>query len=694
MSIETTSVSRLVIRDNDNGSLHSTGGGTQGSATGSKEGQFGSFWDKAVFGAQKFFGMERSSNDDSEASGLDNGDDPSGEEAYSENRPSGHSRLASSFSGSSLGGRLLQTVRLDGIGGMLAIGSVGRSFDASSSEETSREVALGDRSEGRRRNSDEATVESLASAVDPEDHQDELSEEDEIEGNKAKVAEQSVRPFPFVGQIAMNARSCNLLNSNREDVTLGLESVGINHAKQTAIDPNMPSLTANLTPLTDEPSSLTSVEGDQSSSKEAHHGSAATGAAKSVRANAFWEKKSGIGKDSRVSGEVISQTAQSVQRKGLGEQAVKDKAEAIDSEARTTFGKNGGELTFDSEKVKHNLLKAFDKSVSLDVLRQGKAAEANSNAKLDRAEVTEPAGQSKMSANGDNGASEISATKKVGTHSLHEMIREIRPGNPRSQVSGAPRPTNLRMVASSLSAPSGGEPSPKAGMEAQSQGNSFGNSGKQDFDISAVREVAPKTNTVSPKGELQGFQMNSSISASSSKSQFAVKTESISYSSKSAEEVKEVYTALSKSVDRLVNTKGETINVRINFDQGGSMALKISMEGGQIKTMMQTDLPGLEGMIKSNWSELAADWNAKGVKLTAPQFTNSEGELAREEGSGNFFQRESQSQNEFSGKSGSRGNRRSETAVVGSNVGASQSESVSHADESEGAGEQELKTYA
>ncbi|MBT6381288.1 MAG: hypothetical protein HOJ89_13875 [Opitutales bacterium] len=124
------------------------------------------------------------------------------------------------------------------------------------------------------------------------------------------------------------------------------------------------------------------------------------------------------------------------------------------------------------------------------------------------------------------------------------------------------------------------------------------------------------------------------------------------------------------------------------------MALKISMEGGQIKTMMQTDLPGLEGMIKSNWSELAADWNAKGVKLTAPQFTNSEGELAREEGSGNFFQRESQSQNEFSGKSGSRGNRRSETAVVGSNVGASQSESVSHADESEGAGEQELKTYA
>ena len=733
MSIEPTSVSSRVMRGNDNGSLHSMGGKTQGSATGRKEGQFGSFWDKAVFGAQKLFGMERSSIDGLEERGLDNDEDSAREDNNPENRSGSQQRLSSVFAGAGLGRRLSQTVRHEVVGNMPAFGASDRSFEASSREEPNRDAALGDRSMVRRPDSSEANLESGISNVASEDRSDELSEADESDGklrkNAAKVADLPVRAMPFVDRLASSRHGENLLVGNNQRVASSLEVVGTNPAKQSARDPNMPSLTANpITQLTDT-SPSTPVVGGRGSSEAAPLGVAGTGEVK----NALGKEISAMAKDSRASGEAISQLAQSANHKSTGEQAVK--GDTVAHEVLKASGKNGGELAFDSEKAQHSLSKAFEKTGSMDSVRQTKAPEAKlvpvgtaeftgqskmpsnlldagkpetTDSKLSDYVVQKPTAaksqmaqqrvavasqQSPTQSNPENSGSEVLATKKVDTHSFHEAIREMRPVDSRPQVNRN-RPVNANM-ATIASVPASTITTALAGMGAQPQGDSSGHSGKQGFDMSSARDVAPKASASTPKGEAsQGFQMNGSSSASSNKSAAVAKSQPASYSSKTAEEVKEVYTALTKSVDRLVNTKGDTINVRINFDQGGSIALKVSMEGGQIKTMMQTDLPGLESMIKSNWSELAADWNAKGVKLNAPQFTNSEGGLSREEGSSNFTQRENQSQNEFSGNSGSQGSRRSERAVAGSNVDASHSESVSQVSESEVTGEGELKTYA
>ena len=724
MSIEPTSVSNPVMRENDNGSLHGMGGRTQGSATGRKEGQFGSFGDKAVFGAQKLFGIERSSSGGLDESGLENDDNSPREDTYLENRPGAQQRLSSAFAGAGLGGRLSQTVRREVVANMPAFGSTDRGFEVSA-----REESRGDRSIDRRRDSSEGNPDSGGNNLASEDRYDEWSEEDEIDGasrkSAAKVADLPVRALPFVGQLTVNRPEVKLLNTNEQQVALPLSGVGTNPAKQSARDPIMPSLTANPIPQTTDTSPLALVVGDKEVLEAVPLEAVAIGGAKNV----FGKEISSMAKDSRASGEAISQLAQSVNHKPTGEQAFK--GDTLANEAPKASGKNRGELAFDPEKGQHALSKAFEKTGSMDSTRQAKASEA----KLTPIETVESTGQSKTASSlmetgkseiadskqpdhapqkpiavkpllaqqrspaasqqssiPESSGSEVSAAKKVDPQSLHEVIREMRPIDSRPQVNRA-RPVNP-VVSTMASAPAGTISTVNAGMGAQTQGDSSGNSGKQSFDMSSVREVDPKANASTPKGEAsQGFQVNGSNDSSSSKSAAAAKSQPASYSSKTAEEVKEVYTALTKSVDRLVNTKGETINVRINFDQGGSMALKVSMEGGQIKTMMQTDLPGLESMIKSNWSELAADWNAKGVKLNAPQFTNSEGGLSREEGSSNFSQRESQSQNEFSGKSGSRGNRRSDTAA-GSNVDASHSEAASPVAETVEVGEQELKTYA
>ena len=58
MSIETKSVSNPVVRDSEISSKRNIWSKTQGSATGSKDGQFNSFWDKAFVGAQKLFGID------------------------------------------------------------------------------------------------------------------------------------------------------------------------------------------------------------------------------------------------------------------------------------------------------------------------------------------------------------------------------------------------------------------------------------------------------------------------------------------------------------------------------------------------------------------------------------------------------------------------------------------------------------
>lgn len=224
---------------------------------------------------------------------------------------------------------------------------------------------------------------------------------------------------------------------------------------------------------------------------------------------------------------------------------------------------------------------------------------------------------------------------------------------------------------------------------------------RQNFERAPKQESGPALNA-GPNAKVEkadggtAFNFGQAQTQSARRGEAAARMEQPSYSSKTPEEVKEVYQALSKGVERMINSKSDTISVRVNFQQGGSLSLKLSMDKGQVKASMQTDLPGLESMIKSHWSELASDWNARGVRLNAPQFTHEGGE-SRSESFMTFEQRDEQRQAQAQGgeQRNGRGSNRSGAGASARQASSGDLPSSAHSDGPESLiSETELKTYA
>ena len=123
------------------------------------------------------------------------------------------------------------------------------------------------------------------------------------------------------------------------------------------------------------------------------------------------------------------------------------------------------------------------------------------------------------------------------------------------------------------------------------------------------------------------------------------------------------------------------------------MALRVSMDSGHVSSAMQTDLFGLESLIKSSWSEFASEMNQKGVKLNPPQFTNFDSDSFKNEQFMNFDQKGGSAKGGHHSEAKSNGGRRSDHSnrQQSDSLNPESSESVS-GDKLDS--EQELQTYA
>lgn len=230
---------------------------------------------------------------------------------------------------------------------------------------------------------------------------------------------------------------------------------------------------------------------------------------------------------------------------------------------------------------------------------------------------------------------------------------------------------------------------------AQAQNGEAGDGLKQDLSAQLKNASSGKSADKGSGDSGQAFDVKGLTSDSSRKGEAAAKARPTSYVSKTVEEMKEVVATLTKSIDRLVTTKPGTMNLKINFDQGGSMNLRITLDGSQVSTSMQTDVPGLEGMIKSNWSDLAGDWNQKGVKLNTPQFQQSADSSSDSKGESwnEFTEKQQNRQSGFNGSSSRGAGRKSENEQSSSNGSPSNTENDPEARQ-EVISDTEIKTYA
>ncbi len=697
MSIESTSVSNPVVREKELGSKRNGWGETHGSATGSKDGQLGSFWDKAFAGAQKLFGIDTAVRND-----LHNNEDSivaEEERLADEERRFENRRLNSAPSiGNTSFSRIATSIRREGSNELPSMAPV----DQSMSQQMERSI-----------NNDELNQRRIQKTRIEEDAGrnsiDELEEEKEAKRFREKNAE-LLMSTPL--EIAKNT-------SNGKEIfgqTLGVQGVrNLDKSIGTISATSDLNMSTSLATNSSEGKAST-VQSPLNNVEEVSEGAARrryTDGLKPSEADSGNSKRNGevgVGQNSRIGNGKLVENLRGIS-------ATRTKHEGTTKDADT--------LVIDVEKTKQSLGAALE-NARLGNSGKGSQAIASGSSQSNQSGLAAHTVESTLEKEGgvDHGtkngealkqspakahsnslaqqdsakpnlvsANNLGHTSADGSHLKRAEIRSvgnvIRPSSPLSNVGGA-GPSQNAPLASAAGTAQGNGVTPPSQLKSSVEKSL----GKQEFATALKESVSNKSLGLNSKSEgPQGVQLAGNDVPVSSKSSFTAKAQPISYSSKSADETKEVYTALSKNIDRLIGSKSNTVSIRINFDQGGSMALRVSMDSGHVSTAMQTDLPGLESLIKSSWSEFASELNQKGVKLTPPQFVALDSENQKNEQFLNFDQKggnaKGESSNDAKSNGGQRSSRSNRQLAESSNTDVPENTSTDDLNS-----EQELKTYA
>lgn len=85
-----------------------------------------------------------------------------------------------------------------------------------------------------------------------------------------------------------------------------------------------------------------------------------------------------------------------------------------------------------------------------------------------------------------------------------------------------------------------------------------------------------------------------------------------------------LFAPIGTAIERLVLTGRDQLSLTVRFGEGGSLSLRLVLRNGEIATQIQTDVPGLEGALRSSWNQLANEWHGRGLKLGQPQFVQGD----------------------------------------------------------------------
>jgi len=698
MSIDPTSGPIPAARHENSGSSENRRSESQGSATGSKDGQFSSFWDRAVTGAQKLFSKASLfDNERNEDSVSRNGDSESGEAALNRGDITSF-KVVPGFASSGVH-RFPSAFATSGDASGLAKGSSDSAKVESS--DLSEEDSDGDIAESSQTHSSNASENPLRKGEKSADSQEARSSI--VDGDKR---------FGLKN---------DLLVVDSQTVKELVDKVGINSAKQGAEmssklqSPNLPNLPGQA-------------------SAEAESSIAA------VREGSEWQIKpiDGIkAKQGLNAGTKVSSSSQT----NDGQKAFAESIQSQSTEEGVAQAKKKGgsdSLGFDLVKVKKSLSTASEASQSGKSSVSGQASQTTASVLShanSQASSTDQAGAKALESEnvGSRGSEEKGAKQenrnaavshnrgegpKVGsqsgvsgetvggernfqksnTEAIEAHFNRVSRGidlssrqaatgsqqvgnqNASKKVGGIVRPD----FRSEISRSANGGINPRIGDKVDGEG-----ARSSEFSVKAARA----------KGEnFQGLNLTESLSGPKTKVSSFLKPQQSGYASKTTSETKLVYEALAKSVDRLVSSKSDSISVKINFDGGGMLKLRVSVESGRVNSIMQTDLSGLENMIKASWAELSNELNQKGIKLNAPQFSNGDSQGSRD--SASFDSPNKEANAEGGGARDSRRNGSGDSLPSGSRQSSFTENQSEVSQESREAGQdgfaedQELKTYA
>jgi len=778
MSINPTSAPEPAVRETDSGSNQRNWSLLQGSRTGSKEGQFNSFWDNAVRGAQKLFGLEKTEQENEPKE-----DDRSDKETRDPANVGNGLNTVSGFSGSRFGlslsmgresmGLLPRFGRIDQakIGSKDSSEPVALSFDESKENGVSR---VGARERDR---SQKQVSEQRVSNDEPKVSKtpEEVGESEEDKEAKTSPRSKTATDAPII------SRASKFLNVNEQQVKVGATGLGAENAK---LLPNMRSASPNQEKVHSPESVRSAVNSGLGQAAKpvvvATENAVQAPTVSSAKAISKPEAvESGPTALSQSSQRIVAQSenvqVETPRQGGVPAASTKESSLAKPVESKPVVNLSSpleakpapdsekievaskakepgeSELKFDAGKAKTEVSVALQRQAR--VVRSAPAttqtisptSEGPSEAPVKplesgRSEVSENANaatetkgsgselssrmttvarhrrsdvpvntdqsRSQAAPNANQNATEhANANSRVVNPEKNEAVAgagrevarvDLANRSHRSRFSNTNSSSNPLGAANSVSgAASATGLSQSGGSQSNAQQQGFEQGPKSDL-MAAAKSTAAVARSDKGSDSGQSFDIQSANTSQSRRSQAALKSQPTSYANKTVQEVKEVVAMLTKSIDRLSATRQDTISVRVNFEHGGSLALKVSMDSGQVNTSFQTDVPGLEGALKSAWNDLVGEVAQKGIKLSQPQFGSSDGENRSENFASND-QREgrSQSAETNSGREKSRnGSNASGRGGDSSNAANSGESSEDSAEVDSTTSENELKTYA
>lgn len=698
MSIDPTSGPIPAARHENSGSSENRRSESQGSATGSKDGQFSSFWDRAVTGAQKLFSKASLfDNERNEDSVSQNGDSEFGEAALNRGDIASF-KVVPGFASSGVHWISSAFATTRDASGLEKVGSDSATVESSDLSEEDSDGDIGESYQTHSSNAPENPLRKGEKSADSQEARSSIVDSDKLSGHKN-----------------------DLLVIESQIVRDLIDKVGINSAKQGV------EMSSKL-----QSPNLPDMPGQASAEAESSIAAVREGSEWPLKPIDSMEGKQGLNTGTKVS---------SLSQANDGQKAVAESIQSQSTEEGVAQAKKKGvsdSLGFDLVKVKKSLSTALEASQSGKNSVSGQAPQMTASALShanSQASPTDQAGAKALESEnvGSRGSEEKGAKQEnrnaAASHNRGEGPKVgIQSGISGETVAGERnfQKSNTEAIEANFNRVSRGidHSSRQAAAGSQQVGNKnaskkLGGIVSPDFrsgisrsadggidprigdkvDGEGARSSEFSVKAARAKGEnFQGLNLTESLSGPKTKVSIFLKPQQSGYASKTTSETKLVYEALAKSVDRLVSSKSDSVSVKINFDGGGMLKLRVSVESGRVNSMMQTDLSGLENMIKASWAELSNELNQKGIKLNAPQFSNSDSQGSRD--SASFDSPNKEANAEGGGARDSRKNGSGDSLPSGSrqssfteNRSEFSQESL-EADQDGFAEDQELKTYA
>ena len=81
---------------------------------------------------------------------------------------------------------------------------------------------------------------------------------------------------------------------------------------------------------------------------------------------------------------------------------------------------------------------------------------------------------------------------------------------------------------------------------------------------------------------------------------------------------------VNRMADQMAARSQDRLSMTVRFENGGSIQIRMTSDQGEIRTIFQTDLPGLEAALRQQWLQFSQEAQDRGNRLSSMAFMSTD----------------------------------------------------------------------